>query len=120
MLVCKLHKSIYGLKQTSRQWNSKSSHALIQCGFTQSKANYSVFTKGCDDRFVTLLVYVDDIVIIGPNIQIINSLKQFLHSQINLNDLECLKYFLGIEIACSTSGIVISQRQYALQLLEDA
>lgn len=69
---------------------------------------------------MALLVDVDDIVIIGPNIQAIDSLKTFLHSQFKLKDLSSLKYFLGIEIAHSQSVIVISQRNYALQLLEDS
>lgn len=53
-----------------------------------------------DDNFVALLVYVDDIVIIGHNIQIVDSFKVFLHFQFKLKDLGCLKYFLWIEIAC--------------------
>ena len=68
---------------------------------------------------MALLVYVDDIIITGPSQQHINSLKQFLHSQFKLKDLGPLKYFLGIEIARSTAGIVFSQRNYTLQLLED-
>ncbi|XP_024028503.1 uncharacterized protein LOC112093728 [Morus notabilis] len=118
-LVCKLHKSIYGLKQASRQWYSKFSQVLLQFGFTQSKADYSLFTKGSGSTFVALLVYVDDIILTGPSLTVLDFLKKFLHSQFKLKDLGSLKYFLGLEIARSSHGIVLSQRQYTLQLLED-
>ena len=118
-MVCKIHKSIYGLKQASRQWYSKFSHVLLRYGFVQSKFDYSLFTKGCGSSFVSLLVYVDDIIIIGPNTQVIQFLKTFLHTQFKLKDLGCLKYFLGLEIDQLATGIVLCQRHYTLQLLED-
>ncbi|XP_024029725.1 uncharacterized protein LOC112094033 [Morus notabilis] len=111
-LVCKLQKSIYGFKQASRQWYSKFSHSLLQFGFTQSKADYSLFTKGTGSSFLALLVYVDDIIITGPSKSNIDSLKQFLHSQFKLKDLGSLRYFLGLEIAWSSTGIVLSQCHY--------
>ena len=117
--VCKLHKSIYGLKQASRQWNITFTHAIISFGFSQSKSDYSLFTRGDGTAFVAILLYVDDIIVAGPNMDEIALVKQFLHSKFKLRDLDPLKYFLGIEVARSASGIVISQRQYALHLLED-
>ncbi|XP_072950413.1 uncharacterized protein [Typha angustifolia] len=118
-LVCRLHKSIYGLKQASRQWFSKLSQTLLHHGFHQSKSDYSLFTKGSGTNFIALLVYVDDIIITGSNPQAITSLKEFLNTHFKFKDLGKLKYFLGLEIARSAKGIFLSQRHYTLQLLED-
>ncbi|XP_068666717.1 uncharacterized mitochondrial protein AtMg00810-like [Aristolochia californica] len=119
-LVCKLHKSLYGLKQASRQWYSKFSHVLINFGFLQSKSDYSLFTKSHGFSFVALLVYVDDIILTGPSSRAIAELKQFLHTQFKLKDLGCFKHFLGLEIVQSKADIVFSQRHYTLQSLEDS
>ncbi|XP_024024810.1 uncharacterized protein LOC112092560 [Morus notabilis] len=75
--------------------------------------------NGSGTTFVALLVYVDDIVITSPSLDTVQQLKSFLHTQFKLKDLGSLKYFLGLEIARSSSGIVLSQRHYTLQLLED-
>lgn len=77
------------------------------------------FTKGSGPSFVALLVYVDDIIINGPFISTINCLKSLLQGQFKLKDLGHLKYFLGLEIARFPTGIVLSQRHYTFQLLED-
>ncbi|XP_060961734.1 uncharacterized mitochondrial protein AtMg00810-like [Cannabis sativa] len=118
-LVCKLHKSIYGLKQSSRQWYKKLSDALLTEGFSQSQADYTLFTKGSHNTFIALLVYVDDIIITGPNINLLHQLQASLHAQFQLKALGPLKYFLGFEIARSPEGVFLSQRKYTLQLLED-
>ena len=118
-LVCKLNKSIYGLKQASRQWFEKFSTTLLQLGFTQSKSDYSLFIKGTGESFLALLVYVDDIIITGPSTFHIEVLKKYLHTCFKLKHLGTLKYFLGLELARSSDGPFLSQRQYTLQLLED-
>ncbi|KAM6555738.1 hypothetical protein CsatB_002757 [Cannabis sativa] len=118
-LVCQLHKSIYGLKQSSRQWYKKLSDALLSAGFSQSQADYTLFTRGSHDNFIALLVYVDDIIITGPNITLLHQLQDSLNDQFQLKALGPLKYFLGFEIARSKEGVFLSQRKYTLQLLED-
>ncbi|GJT55037.1 ribonuclease H-like domain-containing protein [Tanacetum coccineum] len=63
--VCKLKKSLYGLKHAPRQWNAKLTSTLIENGFNQSKSDYSLFTKSDKGIFLALLVYADDIIITG-------------------------------------------------------
>lgn len=63
--VRKLHKSIYDLKQETKQWYSKFSQALLNLGYKQSQADYSFYLKSNVNSFTTLLVYVYDIVLIG-------------------------------------------------------
>nr|XP_043639383.1 uncharacterized mitochondrial protein AtMg00810-like [Erigeron canadensis] len=118
-LVCKLNKSLYGLKQAPRQWNSKLSSALLECGFSQSKSDYSLFTRNINGNFVALLVYVDDIVITGNCVKEIEQVKSFLSTKFKIKDLGKLKFFLGIEVLENDNGLCFSQRKYCLELLND-
>lgn len=118
-LVCKLNKSLYGLKQASRNWFSKLSAALSAFGFLHSKADYSLFSKFSANGCVHVLVYVNDIVVTGDDAQAITLLKQFLNTRFHMKDLGTLKYFLGIEVARSAKGIFLNQRKYILDLLDD-
>lgn len=62
---CKLHKSLYGLKQASWQWNHKLSQVILGDGFTQTHSDHSMFIKYVDKKFLVVLVYVDVILIVG-------------------------------------------------------
>ncbi|CAL8998681.1 unnamed protein product [Prunus brigantina] len=119
-IVCRLNKSLYGLKQASRQWFAKFTEAVLAAGFIQSKADYSLFTCKKGTSFTALLIYVDDILITGNDQKAISSLKQFLQSRFKIKDLGDLKYFLGIEVSRSKQGICISQRKYTLDILKDS
>ncbi|WJZ84138.1 hypothetical protein VitviT2T_003758 [Vitis vinifera] len=119
-LVCRLHKSLYGLKQASRQWFAKFSEAIQFADYAQSRADYSLFTRKQGKSFTALLIYVDDILIIGNDPVSIPTTKFFLHSHFHLKDLGDLKYFLGIEVSASKNEIFISQRKHALEIIEDA
>ena len=119
-LVCRLHKSLYGLKQASRQWFAKFSEAICSAGYEQSRVDYSLFTRKIGKSFTAFLIYVDDILIIGNDPVSIETTKKFLHSNFRIKELGSLKYFLGIEVSNSVNGIFISQRKYALEIIADA
>ncbi|XP_042954676.1 uncharacterized mitochondrial protein AtMg00810-like [Carya illinoinensis] len=118
--VCKLQRSLYGLKQVSRQWNSKFISVLFNMGFSQSKANYSLFTKKEGNSFVALLLYIDDILLASSDIDSIEIVKKSLSAEFKLKDLGLAKFFFSMEIARSKKGISLSQRKYALELISDS
>ncbi|GJS95882.1 ribonuclease H-like domain-containing protein [Tanacetum coccineum] len=117
--VCRLKKSLHGLKQALRQWNAKLTSTLIENGFSQSKSDYSLYTKFDKGVFLALLVYVDDIIITGNSVSEIEKFKVFLKSKFMIKDLGKLKYFLGIEVVDTDKGICLNQRKYVLDLLSE-
>ena len=117
--VCILTKSLYGLKQASRQWIAKLSSFLNSIGFIQSSSDYYLFIKKTGCTFTALLVYVDDIILARISMDEINSINNSLHSSFKIRDLGQLKYFLGLEIAITKKGIHICQLKYALDILNE-
>ncbi|CAL1405320.1 unnamed protein product [Linum trigynum] len=117
--VCRLHKSIYELKQASRNWYEKFSQALLALNFSQSRADHSLFIYRSGTSFVAALIYVDDVVLAGNDLSLIQQVKASLHDQFTIKDLGPLKYFLGIEVARSPKGVVLNQRKYVLDILAD-
>lgn len=111
-VVCKLTKSFYGLKQASRQWNIKLTTALLTSGFQQSHFDYSLFTRHQGRSIVVVLVYVDDLLIIGNDHVLILEMKKILKDSFKIKDLGDLRYFLGIEFARNDTGIIMHQRKY--------
>ncbi|KAJ0533037.1 putative RNA-directed DNA polymerase [Helianthus annuus] len=118
--VCRLRKSLYGLKQASRNWYQKFTSALLGLGFSTSMADHSLFLYNNKDIFVAILIYVDDVIMVGNNLAKIQEIKTCLHDQFSIKDLGPLKYFLGIEVARTSRGLVLSQRKYTLDILEDS
>ncbi|OMP00054.1 Integrase, catalytic core [Corchorus capsularis] len=76
------------------------------------------YDKG--EIFLTTLIYVDDVILAGNNGAKIQEVKSYLNDKFDIKDFGSLKYFLGIEVAQSPVGIVLSQRKYALDILEES
>ncbi|XP_019258057.1 PREDICTED: uncharacterized protein LOC109236340 [Nicotiana attenuata] len=101
-LVHKLQKSLYGLR-----------------GYMHSLNDYSVFTKGFGASLVILVVYVDKIILTGTDFTKIFALKSFLHDQFKIKDLGLVNYFLSIEVLYTSSGVLLHQRKFIHDLLDE-
>lgn len=117
--ICKLRKSLYGLKQASRQWYEKLSIALKSRGFSHSLNDNSLFLNNVDNSIVIIAVYVDDILVTGDNEQEIHFLKEFLDDQFRIKDLGFIHFFLGLEFNEVSNGMVLHQHKFILDLLRD-
>jgi hypothetical protein len=85
--VCKLLKSLYGLKQAPKQWHEKFDTTLTSTGFAINEADRCVYYRCGGGEGVILCLYVDDILIFGTNIDVINEVKSFLSKSFDMKDL---------------------------------
>lgn len=115
--VCRLRKSLYGLKQASRCWFEKLATALLKYGFSQKRSDYSLFVYSKNGISLRILVYVDDLIISGNSPAEIKIFKTYLSTCFYMKDLGFLKYFLGLEVARNSSGIYLCQRKYATEIV---
>ena len=83
---------------------------MVQLGFVQSKANYSLFTRQEGESFIYLLVYVDDVLIASNDKAKVDQFKVLLDQRFKLKDLGDFKFFLGLEVARTDKGIALCQR----------
>ena len=95
-------------------------NCLLGDGFTQTHSDHSLFIRYVDNVFLAVLVYVDDILIVGNDVSAVDKFKAVLKAAFKLRDLGPAKYFLGFEIARKATGISLNQRKYTLELLEEA
>ena len=116
--VCFLRKVIYGLKQSPRAWFEKFSSIVVTCGFRCCAVDHSVFYRQTDSGCVILAVYVDDILLTGSDIAGIQRTNDHLQKHFITKDMDRPKYFLGIEFTYTRDKMALSQRKYALDLLQ--
>ena len=116
--VCRLKKSLYGLKQASRQWNKALTKFLIDHGFVQSKRDYSLFVRKCQGKMCVVLAYVDDLLITGDDTDFVHTLKKELDAEFTIKDLGDMRFFLGIEVSRDDKGVTLRQQKFVRDLLE--
>ena len=116
--VCRLDKSLYGLKQVPRAWYSRLSSKLQTLGFTPSRSDTSLFIYNKSNTSIFVHIYVDDIIITSSSNDAVTALLKDLNSEFALKDLGDLHFFLGIEVKKTREGVLhISQEKYATDLL---
>jgi hypothetical protein len=97
-LGCHLVKSIYGLKQASRQWYLKFDETVRKFGFKENKDHNYIYAKFKNETFIFLVLYVDDILLASSDVHLLLETKSFLSSHFDMKDLGEASYVLGIEI----------------------
>jgi hypothetical protein len=118
--VCLLQKSLYGLKQAPRAWHQRFASFIRTLGFVTSVSDSSLFVYKDGSNTAYLLLYVDDIVLTTSSPALLRRIMERLHSEFAMTDLGELHHFLGISVTRSASGLFLSQRQYAADLLQRA
>ena len=90
---------------------------MFKHGFKQSHLDYTLFLKKRNDKVTCLIIYVDDMIITGDDVEEIQMLKENLFKEFEMKDLGALKYFLRIEVLRSQHGIYLRQKKYVLDML---
>lgn len=116
--VCKLRKALYGLKQAPRIWYQTLADYLKTLGFEPLDADMSVFHR----HDMIIAVYVDDLLIAGPNINSINEVKRLLGEKFHMEDMKACSYYLGMKITRDRANrtIKLSQKGYLEKIIKDS
>ncbi|KAK9135768.1 hypothetical protein Syun_015098 [Stephania yunnanensis] len=107
-MVCKLHKALNGLKQAPRAWFHRLKSQLFSWGFTNSQSDNSLFITRYQGNMLDVLVYVDDIIIIGARNDHIQQFINKLHQTFALKDIGDLNMFLDFEVHRDSTGFVFN------------
>nr|KYP46744.1 Retrovirus-related Pol polyprotein from transposon TNT 1-94 [Cajanus cajan] len=116
--VLKLKKALYGLKQAPRAWNNKIDGFLVQQGFVKCAVEYGIYSRIENGEVLIICLYVDDLLITGSNIKMIEEFKRRMKVQFEMTDLGRLSYFIGMEFTYSKKGILLHQSKYAKDVLK--
>ncbi|CAK8543284.1 unnamed protein product [Lathyrus sativus] len=113
--VCRWRKSLYGLKQDLRQWYKKFKSVMCDQGYRKTTSDHCVFVRTFPNYdFVILLLYVDDMIIVGKSIYNINMLNKKLGESFAMKDMGAAKQIIGIRIMCDRKEkkLWMSQENY--------
>lgn len=111
--VCKLMKSLYGLKQAARSWNAKLHQELIRQGFERCKSDPCLYRKCSHGSWCYVLVYVDDLIVASKSIQMLEEVPISLRKSFEISEMGEIHHYLGMEVEKNEDGdYFLSQRRY--------
>lgn len=118
--VCRLLKSIYGLKQSPRQWYQRFHQCMIDSGYIRFQSDRNVYSRHTQAMFLLLAIYVDDILLLSNSEQALQQAKDELHFNFSMSVMGKLHFCLGIQVSQSLTQdlIKISQQSYIISLLK--
>ena len=119
-LVMRLKKALFGLKQAPRAWYTKLDKCLRSLDFTRSSQEHAVYFRRSGTSCLIIGVYVDDLIITGTENHQIEDFKAQMKNQFEMSDLGLLTSYLGIEVKQERGKILLSQKSYALRILEQS
>ena len=113
-MVCRLKKSLYGLKQSSETWYQKFDSYIQDLGFNISQVEHCVYNKQVKDHFIYVALYVDDMFILGNNVDLIKEVNHQLSSKFDMKELGLEHFIVGMEIKRDRENkmIFLSQQKY--------
>ena len=117
-LVYKLNKSLYGLKQSGRNWNNLLHSYLRANKFVQSPTDHCVYVQKIDGGIEIIVIWVDDLIIAASDESLLNGTKRMLKDRFKMKDLGKLSYFLGIDFKQEERLVKMNQKRYLLKLLD--
>ena len=107
--VCRLVKSLYGLKQAPKQWHEKFDKVVLEYGFKFNEHDKCLYLKESNEGLVILCLYVDDILIFGTNLEVVESTKSYLSKKFDMKDLGEAHVILGMKLERTLEGISLNQ-----------
>ena len=116
--VCQLVKSLYGLNQAPMQWHEKFDNVMMTNGFKINECDKCVYVKNTQHGFVIICLYVDDILIMGSNNEVIKTTKEMFNNKFDMKDLGVADVILGIKISKISDGLILSQSHYIEKILK--
>ncbi|KAG3047778.1 hypothetical protein PI125_g26812 [Phytophthora idaei] len=109
--VCKLKRSLYGLKQSPRMWNQTIDDFMLKLGFKKCESDHCVYIKRNDQEMIFVVLYVDDLILASSSDELLESTKRVLSKRFEMTDLGELEYFLGMEIKNGRDSGEVTVRQ---------